>query len=129
MEKIDEISFGSRSWILRVGSLVMMIMVILIMYIGYKKISVPEYAEVQILNNEKNIYLLTKFQLNSNEQLTIEGFSFEIHLIPYKKTEYIIDQKALSKENKKLLSSGTLKSGRILIGNKSLFGSLLPIDF
>lgn len=128
MEKINEISFGSRSWILKLGSIIMIIMVSLIMYTGYYRILVPQYAEVQIVNNVENLFLLSDHKLINKEQLTIGERTFSVHLFPLRNDKYIIEKNYLSNENKKLLTKDLVIKGKIFLGNESLFKSLLPFD-
>lgn len=127
MEKINEISFGSRSWILKIGSLIMIIMVLLVMYIGYYKISVPQYAEVQIVDQGKDIYLISDHKLTNKERLKIGEHTIDLHL-SFRNGKYIINTEYLSKLNKNLLTKDLLTKGKIFIKNESLFNSLLPVD-
>lgn len=128
MEKLEEISYGSKGRLLKIGSLLMLIMVFLIMYIGYNKITVPKYADVQIVISEENTYLISKSELKNIEEITLGEDVFTIHLSDYEKGRYIVNTNSLSKELSNVLRNKILINGRIFLKNESLFEALLPIN-
>src|SRR5690606_42049072 len=73
MEKLSEITLGRKGWVIKFGSVFIIMIMGLILYLGLYKIELPQYADVEIVVNEENLFLVSDFELNSPENIELEN--------------------------------------------------------
>lgn len=127
MEKLSEISLGRRGAVLKFGSILVVLFIGLILFLGFYIIKIPQYADVEIVANEENIFIVSSSSLDSSEKIELEDH--RVIMVDIKKTgsnKYQLSSGNLSGPVVQNLKDNILTNGRILIDRENLFESLLP---
>jgi|SRR5690606_13691824 len=127
MEKLSEITLGRKGWVIKFGSVFIIMIMGLILYLGLYKIELPQYADVEIVVNEENLFLVSDFELNSPENIELENNkTLLVDLQKIGIDKYQLHSCSFSETTLQNLRTNIITKGRILIAKENLFESLLP---
>lgn len=127
MEKLSEISLGRKGWILKFGSGFIVLLIVVVLCLGFYHIKLPQYADVEIVASEENIFIVSNFNLETSEKIKLEDDQvITADLKRIGSDKYELSSNSLSNSMVQNLKSNILTNGRILIDRENLFESLLP---
>lgn len=127
MEKLSEITLGRKGWVIKFGSVFIIVIISLILYLGLYKIELPQYADVEIVANKENLFLVSEIELNSSEKIELENNkTLVVDLQKIGSDKYRLHSNSLSDPMLQKLQANLITNGRILITKENLFEGLLP---
>lgn len=127
MEKLSEISLGQKGWLIKFGSVFIVVFIGVILYLGIYKISMPLYANVEIVAYEADVFLVSPINLKSLEKIKLEnGRTIPVNLKKIDAQKYRVSFNNLPDTMIQNLRANVLTDGKILMDKENLFESLLP---
>lgn len=127
MEKLSEISLGRKGWILKFGSGFIVLLILIVLFLGLYYIKLPQYADVEIVASEENIFIISSSNLESSEKIKLENDPvITAKLKRIGSDKYELSSNSLSNSMAQNLKANILTNGRILIDRENLFEGLLP---
>ncbi len=127
MDKLSQISFGKGDLLLKFGTIIILVSILIISYCGIYLIKIPQYNEVNIVYEEPSIYVISKTPLKNEEKITFEnGEILKIKLENQDSIKYKLSLSNLNQETILFLQEKYLSKGKILVKEENLFESILP---
>lgn len=128
MEKLSEINLGKGGWVIKFGTIFIILIMGVILYTGIYKIKLPQYANVEIVSTGRNFFLISTYNLQKSEEIMLGNKTKPITLSLQKiaPNKYRIAQNDLSNRLAQNLKDNIITQGKTLLYKENLFESLLP---